>query len=177
MVELEKLREAEPEAQRMAGYEDLFTMWQDCQTRAREGKVVIKGSERGWEEARQGVLKWFIHPMAPDCNTSHWFVFLHDIRTHSGRHRHQGGLVIFVVEGQGYTIVDGKRIDWEAGDLILLPIKPQGVVHQHFNREPGKPCKWLAFIYEPFIEALGAEMQQVETSPDWRKREEGHEHA
>src|SRR5690242_9499378 len=63
-----------------------------------------------------------------------WLVFQHDIHTHSGKHRHQGGLAIFVLEGEGYTEVDGVRIDWEAGDLILLPIKPDGCEHQHFNR-------------------------------------------
>lgn len=78
-----------------------------------------------------------------------------------------GGRAIYVLEGKGWTTVDGVRYDWEEGDLLLLPIKPEGVEHQHFNAEPGKPCKWLAMIYSPFKAALGSQMEQVEVSPDW----------
>ena len=75
-------------------------------------------------------------------------------RPRSGKHRHQGGLVIYVLEGKGYSIVDGERKDWEKGDLVLLPMKPGwrrapalqsrsveagdlGGVHQH--PDPGIP--------------------------------------
>ena len=39
-------------------------------------------------------------------------------------HRHQGGLALFVLDGRGHTIVNGVTHDWEAGDLILLPVAP-----------------------------------------------------
>ena len=51
-------------------------------------------------------------------------MFIHTITTKSGEHRHQGGLLIFVLEGKGYSIVDGERWDWEKGDLVLLPMQP-----------------------------------------------------
>ena len=40
--------------------------------------------------------------------------------------------------------------------------------HQHFNSEPGKPAEWLAFIFNPFIDALGNERVQVIVSPDYK---------
>lgn len=135
------------------------------------GKKVVKGKEQPWQMARQGRLKFLVHEsLTTDVCVLDWNLFLHDIRNHSGRHRHQGGLALYVLEGKGWTVVDGVRYDWEEGDLILLPVKPRGCEHQHFNAEPGKPCVWLAFIYEPFDNALGNELEQKEESPDWANR-------
>ena len=75
---------------------------------------------------------------------------MHDIKTVSGKHRHQGGLLIYVLEGKGYSIVNGERKDWQKGDLVLLPMVPGGVEHQHFNVEPEKgAARWIAFINMP----------------------------
>ena len=95
--------------------------------------------------------------------------FLHEIHTHSGRHRHQGGLVIYVVEGQGYTTVNDKRVDWKEGDLILLPVMPGGVEHQHFNTDPTRPSRWLAMVPYDLTEILGHPLEQKEEAPEWQK--------
>jgi gentisate 1,2-dioxygenase len=97
-----------------------------------------------------------------------WDIFISNVRKHSGRHVHQGGLVIFVLEGEGYSIVDGERVDWEAGDLILLPTKPDGVEHQHFNKDVDAGCKWIAFCYMPLLDEVGLYIQQKENAPDWK---------
>ena len=97
-----------------------------------------------------------------------WFIFVQNIKRHSGRHRHQCGLGLFVLEGKGYTVVDGVKYDWEKDDLILLPIKPDGCEHQHFNAEEGKPCFWLAFIFSPVFDAVGSDIEQRSVSPDWK---------
>jgi gentisate 1,2-dioxygenase len=77
-------------------------------------------------------------------------VFLNDVQQHSGRHKHQGGLVLFVIKGSGSTEIDGVRYSWKGGDLITLPIRPGGIEHQHFNDNAGQPCRWVAFYYKPF---------------------------
>jgi len=77
--------------------------------------------------------------------------------------------VIFVLEGKGYTVVDGQRCDWEKGDLILLPIRPGGVEHQHFNLNGGEPSRWTAFIYKPFHDEVAHGMEQREESPEFRR--------
>ena len=61
--------------------------------------------------------------------------------------------------------LDGERVDWTAGDLLLLPIKPGGVEHQHFNVNPGSECRWIAFSYMPFFDHVGSEFTQTELSP------------
>jgi gentisate 1,2-dioxygenase len=98
----------------------------------------------------------------------HWRVFMHEIKTVSGKHTHQGGLLIYVLEGVGYSTVDGQRRDWKKGDLILLPMKPGGVEHQHFNLQPEKgPARWIAFINMPIHEHVASDLRQVENSPDF----------
>ena len=76
---------------------------------------------------------------------SSWAVFEHLIKNQSGRHRHQGGIIIYVLEGHGRTETDDVILEWKAGDLLLLPIKPKGSSHQHWNLDPSKGCRWVAF--------------------------------
>ena len=181
MGERELVRERAREPEALDLYEELFRLMNACLARAHT-RVVIKAKDLPWEQSRQGLIKWYVHPSRKDQPLGNFLFFVQDIRTHTGRHRHQGGFGLFVVEGKGYTTIDGTRVDWEEGDLVLLPIKANGVEHQHFNREPGKPCKWLAFAVIPYLEAMGFEFVQIETSPDWRKREpeytpeRGHSH-
>ncbi len=167
MAEREMFKSKELEARQVHFYEDIFKQNAAKRARASTGRIVIKGPELPWEKSRQAILKHFLHPSITDTAVHGWLLFMQDIRTHSGRHVHQGGLAIHVLEGKGWTTVDGVRHDWEEGDLILLVVKPNGVEHQHFNAEPGKPCKWLAIIYTPYVDALGNEMTQKEMSPDW----------
>src|SRR5574341_2495986 len=53
-----------------------------------------------------------------------------------------------------------------------MPIKPGGVAHQHFNCDPERPARWLAFIPMAFQEYLGSELEQLKVSPDWPGRED-----
>ncbi len=39
--------------------------------------------------------------------------FIHEVKVHSGKHKHQGGIQLFVLDGEGYTVVDGKKMEWE----------------------------------------------------------------
>jgi len=62
-------------------------------------------------------------------------------------------------------LVDGEKVEWKKGDLILLPIKPGGVEHQHFNRTQDRPARWLALIYGPFQDSLAHFLEQKEELP------------
>jgi len=166
-LEREIIRAREAESQEVHYYDDIFNLWASRRETNNTGKVVIKGTEMPWEQSRQARLKHFLHPVITDTVGFGWFVFIQDIRSQSGRHVHQGGLSLYIVEGKGWTVVDKVRYDWEEGDLILLPVKPGGCEHQHFNAQPGKPCTWLAIIWDPFINVLGNELTQREYSPDW----------
>ena len=139
--------------------------------RNKNGPIVVKRSDRQLFQARQGKLLFYLCPNNHhETPLQHWRVFIQEIRTRSGKHIHAGGLLIYVLEGHGYTIVDGERLDWEKGDLVQLPLKVGGVEHQHFNLGPPEtPAIWIAIINMPIHEYLASDMRQVENAPDYKE--------
>ena len=163
MAEMERTRERERAPLEDNTYERSMRARAEWTQRGLTGPIVVTQDDREWFQARQGKLFYYLCPVShKESPLNHWRVFMHEIKTVSGKHRHQGGLAIFVLEGEGYTVVNGERIDWEAGDLILLPIMPKGCEHQHFNRHADKPCKWMAFIYKPMHDEVGSYIEQKE---------------
>ena len=161
MTEEVRTREREREAMPGGEYERALEEVASFIERGKNGTIVVKDSEREWELCRQGVVKFYlVKDEYPDTVLQDWFVFAHDIKKQSGKHRHQGGLVLFVLEGEGSTEVNGEIIDWEEGDCILLPLHPDGVEHVHFNRG-NSTAKWLAFIYEPTFNHVASELTQT----------------
>jgi len=71
------------------------------------------------------------------------------------------------VRGHGYTDVNGVKKRWKEGDLIMLPVVPGGVEHQHFNEDENESSIWIGYVYAPFGYALGSMMGQVEDSKEW----------
>lgn len=51
-------------------------------------------------------------------------------QTRSHRHTHTEAF-LYVLEGTGYSEIDGDRYDWEAGDAVHVP--PRMTLHEHFN--------------------------------------------
>jgi quercetin dioxygenase-like cupin family protein len=170
MAEMDRVRERERPPIQDNPYERTLKYRKEFADRMANGPVVIRGDDRETFQARQGKLKFFLDPtFYHDAPLQQWRVFVHEIRTYSGRHRHQGGLVIYVVHGKGYSVVDGERLDWKKGDVVLLPLRPGGVEHQHFNLGPPEdPAKWAAFIHIPIIEQLASVLEQKEVSPDFK---------
>lgn len=162
-----RIRGAEPGARN--NYEALLQSREEFISRGYQGEVVVDCTKREWEYTRQGIARYLLSPFKfPNTVLQDWFMFVHDIKTQSGKHTHQGGLVIYVLEGAGWSVVDGVRWDWQEGDLLLLPIKQGGVEHQHWNAKPGVSCKWLAFIHLPTWDLVSSELVQNEVSPDWQ---------
>lgn len=151
-MERERLLEKEPIQK--TKYEQMLEFYQKWQERQKNGELVVHGNEKKYVETRQGWLKYYLSPFDTETALDSWTVFEHDIRTQSGRHRHQGGIIIYVLEGTGISEVDGKYYDWKAGDLLLLPIQQNGVAHQHWNKDANSSCKWIAFrdmLVAPYI--------------------------
>ena len=159
-------RDREPDSE--SYYESVMTLMRLRRELAQSGRIVIKASEVKWESNRQGKIGYYLHEKVDDTALRDWRMFTHEIQTHSGTHRHQGGLVLYVTKGRGYTVVDGKAAHWGEGDLILLPVQPGGCEHQHFNEDPDEPSEWVAFVYVPLQFATGALFEQVRDSPNWK---------
>lgn len=162
-------RELEAEEPNTRLYEPkLYEYVVDELERAAKGRIIVRAVDRPWDMHRQANSKRYLSPLEPelqDTATQDWEVFLQVFPEKSGKHRHQGGLVIFVIQGTGYSIFDGKKLPWQAGDLMLLPLTKNGIEHQHFNNDPNVPAKWIAFVYWPFYRHAGCEVTQLENSP------------
>jgi hypothetical protein len=136
--------------------------------------VCVKGGELPWEINPQGVMKWYMHPEID--STAHKFLIFQaqEIRpgSRSGKQRCQGGSVIVAVEGAGYTVIDGQRVDWKKGDVLQLPIKPDGVVFQHFN--DGAETALLIVAEPNLVATTGVDracgFEQLEDAPEYRSR-------
>ncbi len=153
-------------------YDRNYARTHEIQQRSRTAKIVVRRSDRAEEMTRQGRLRYYLNRTTLDDTVlKDWNVFTHELRTRSGKHRHQGGLAIYVIEGKGYTVVEGRRQDWESGDLVLLPIQPGGVEHQHFNLNGDAPSRWIAYIYKPFHDEVAHGMEQREESPEFQGSE------
>jgi len=69
-----------------------------------------------------------------------------------------------------HTLVELANRARELCDLLLLPIKPGGVEHKHYNRYDDKPAKWIAFISGALFEWGASEMVQLENHPDFKSK-------
>ncbi len=151
------------QAAKARDYEGLFVRWEELYKRAHYGKVHIKGREVPVVDSRQGTSQFYVMPQFEELALTQWVIFVRDhTGVPSGRHTHQGGIAIFGVEGDGFSVVNGRRFDWSAEDAVLLPIVPGGLDHQHFRARDDRPSKFMGIIYEPLVVGLGAEMVQLE---------------
>ena len=148
-------------------YDRDFASWMKIRERYEKGTLLARGSDMSWEQNRMGKVCYYLNPEFERNALLDWTVFAQDIRIHSGKHVHQGGLIIYVTEGEGYTVCDGTRYDWQANDLILFPVKPGGVEHQHFNTKTGSSCRWIVLFYWPWWEQVASEFVQMQLHPDY----------
>ena len=147
----------------------------DTQRERRKTAVqVVRLPELPVENNQQGLMRWYMHPSITDTVLSTLAIYRQDIPpgSRSGRLKFQGGQILFIVEGRGYTMLDGVKHAWEAGDVVNLPCKRDGIVVQHFNDDPTKLAAFLAV--EPNLFAAtgvdrGCGFHQLEQSLDYKR--------
>jgi len=156
-------------------YQELIKLRDKERERIASSSVCVKGRAIPWEVNPQGTMKWYMHPNID--STAHKFVIFYSQEippsSRSGKQRCQGGVVFVVVEGQGHTLIDGERHEWKKNDLLQLPIKPEGVVFQHFNDSQREPA--LLIAAEPnLVATTGVDracgFEQLEAAPEHESR-------
>lgn len=163
---MERERIKDREAIQNSLYEQGVKHYQAWVDRQKNGKLLLRFDDLEYQQSRQGFLKFYLSPVINDTALNTWAVFEHVIKRQSGRHNHQGGIIIYVIEGEGATEVNGEILDWKAGDLLLLPIQPGGCTHQHWNKDASKSCRWIAFrdlLVAPYI---ANSIDQISETPD-----------
>lgn len=92
---------------------------------------VYRTSDMKWKGGPQHYGKKVINPQANRIAQSieaHVEVF--SPKGYGQTHGHMNSAVFFVLKGKGHDIHDGRRIDWETGDALIVE---NACVHQHLN--------------------------------------------
>jgi gentisate 1,2-dioxygenase len=118
-------------------------------------------------------MRWYLHPAIKDTVLSTFLFFQQEIPpgSRSGRIKCQGGQVMIVLEGSGYTLLDGVKYVWTATDVLNIPIRGRGIVMQHFNSDPEKVAKFV--MAEPnWFECTTVDrssgFEQLEDAPEYQ---------
>jgi quercetin dioxygenase-like cupin family protein len=87
-------------------------------------------------------------------------IFEETPKTRSHSHTHTEAM-LYVLEGSGYSEIDGKRYDWVAGDAVHVP--PKMTMHEHFNNSEARTRTLrIEFGIRYFYEALWQGFHKVE---------------
>ncbi|MDH5749491.1 MAG: cupin domain-containing protein [Rhodospirillales bacterium] len=91
---------------------------------------------------------------------------------HGQKHGHMNSAVFYILKGRGHDIHDGRRIDYEAGDALVVE---NACVHQHFNSDPEEELKVLVLKAKPLFLFMHMMFQKVVEYPP-KDPVPGHEH-
>jgi len=134
------------------------------------GLKVVRGKDRPVERNRNGLVKWYMHPMLNDTCSNALIVYTHEIppRSRSGKQKLQGGILVYVLEGEGYTMLDNDKHEWFRGDMVNIPQRDKGITVQHFNSSD-YPVRLLS-VQPNLIDCLGVDrgagFEQLEDAPE-----------
>jgi gentisate 1,2-dioxygenase len=67
-------------------------------------------------------------------------------------HKHTGSIVYQCAKGKGFSIIDGKRFDWQERDIFCVP---SWAAHEHHNLSETENACLFSFNDLPVINALG----------------------
>jgi hypothetical protein len=143
--------------------------------RRASAKDLITRDELTAEVSPFGILRWYLHPEleAPSTRALYFCELEIPAGSRSGALFCQGGFVHFVLEGTGHTVVDGATHDWEPEDVIVIPIREDGVSFQHVNT--GDEVVRMVIAWPNHDSAVGVEggvaMAIRENSPEYASRQ------
>ena len=72
------------------------------------------------------------------------------------QHRHNYETLIYILKGQGYTTVDGIKVDWVAGDAVYVPVMGW---HSHTNTGETE-AEYIACENAPLLQNLGLAVRE-----------------
>lgn len=69
----------------------------------------------------------------------------------TSRHRHTYETILYVLEGEGTTHVEGRAVRWKAGDAVYIPV---WAWHHHENASATRPARYVACENAPLLQNL-----------------------
>jgi len=181
MQSRQRVRERTPEReQRVQDHE-----WDEIRGRERaerskilaERPRVLKFDTVPWEQSRSAYHKVYTTYDAPTAARKPWTALTGTLRLmmqtiptghKNANHRHIAEVPFYIHEGKGHEVHDGRRHDWEAGDLMLVP---PYCMHQHFCDEGPAILVYCQAGHGPFV-AGGMASEQAEMHESWTMPED-----
>jgi hypothetical protein len=145
--------------------------------RVARGRDLVSRDELPVELTPFGFFRWYLHPALEEPTTrALYFAELEiPVGSKTGLLQFQGNVIHYVLEGSGYTEYEGKDHEWEAGDVIALPVKEHGITFRH-NSTGLSPVRMLV-CWPNFDSANGPEggvfMDVLEACPEWAAKQSG----
>lgn len=127
-------------------WDELIALRDRQRERGKTGVQVIRGDALPQESNPQGLMRWYMHPAIEETVLSTVLFFEQELppRSRSGKLKFQGGQVMYILKGSGYTLIDGVKHPWKAGDVLNLPIRRDGIVVQHVNDDATLTAAFVA---------------------------------
>jgi quercetin dioxygenase-like cupin family protein len=75
----------------------------------------------------------------------------------TSKHRHTYETLLYVLEGEGFTMVEDRKIEWKAGDAVYIPV---WAWHQHTNTSATASCRYIACENAPMLQNLGVALRE-----------------
>jgi gentisate 1,2-dioxygenase len=150
-------------SRQMYGHAHITPTW--VKEKGQSSPLLLYSWEQAWQalnslrehegSAHDGVLLEYRHPQTggPVLPTMACMIQLLRPSEHTKAHRHTGSAVYHVVQGSGYTVIDGQRFSWQKGDILAIP---PWAVHEHANSSASADDAVLFSIQDlPVLQALG----------------------
>lgn len=129
----------------MTFYDDWLQAGAEIREAFRRSPVIARDADIPWESTRQDHRVKLMISNDRGFPTMGGVVLKAEIPPgwHTGSHSH-GEESIHILEGSGFSVVDGRRFDWGPGSTVQIPYR---AVHQHFNTGEG-PVLYLSATLE-----------------------------
>lgn len=73
--------------------------------------------------------------------------------------RHTYEVMLYVLEGKGYTEIEGEEVEWQTGDALYIP---NWAWHCHQNLDTSNPAKFISCDNYLQLHQLGLALKEVE---------------
>lgn len=110
--------------------------------------------------AYDGVLMNYVNPQTggPVMQTIGASMQLLRPGEHTKAHRHTGSFIYQAAKGKGYSIINGRRFDWQERDIFCVP---SWAWHEHANASERDDAVLFAFSDLPVMHSLGLYREEV----------------
>ncbi len=116
-------------------YDQWLKFWDEEEEQRAKAKKVIHEEELQWVKNKQDHKVALLAAPETGFYTQGGVTMVAEIPEgcKTGKHSH-GEEVMYIIEGEGCTVLDGQRYEWETGSTLFMPF---GGVHRHFNTGKG----------------------------------------